>query len=115
MIQTFLNEKPGNAPPDSSETCFDRFDYMSTVSGGGYIGSAVSWLKHHFGKGGNWRTYLGASNLGARSAEFRADGIEGVDGSQIHVARFLPPARQLSEAVEHVDHVAASAWRCAAC
>jgi len=82
VIQTFLNEKPGNAPPDSSETCFDRFDYMSTVSGGGYIGSAVSWLKHHFGKGGDWRTYLGASDLGARSAEFRADGVEGVAGSR---------------------------------
>jgi hypothetical protein len=82
VIQTFLNERPGNTPADSSETCFDRFVYMSTVSGGGYIGSAVSWLKHHFGKGGNWRTYLGASNLGARSAEFRADGVEGVDGSR---------------------------------
>ena len=82
VIQTFLNEKPGNAPPESNETCFDRFDYMSTVSGGGYIGGAVSWLKHHFDKGGNWRTYLGASNLGARSAEFRADGVEGVDGSR---------------------------------
>src|SRR6187402_690330 len=82
VIQTFLNEKPGDAPADSSETCFDRFDYMSTVSGGGYIGSAVSWLKHHFGKGGNWRTYLGASNLGARSAEFQADGISGVDDSK---------------------------------
>jgi hypothetical protein len=82
VIQTFLNEKPGNAPADSNETCFDRFDYMSTVSGGGYIGSAVSWLKHQFGKGGNWRTYLGASNLGARSAEFKADGVEGVDGSK---------------------------------
>jgi len=82
VIQTFLNEKPGNASPDSGESCFDRFDYMSTVSGGGYIGGAVSWLKHHFGKGGDWRTYLGASNLGARSAEFRADGIEGVDGSR---------------------------------
>jgi hypothetical protein len=61
VIQTFLNEKPGNAAPESSDTCFDRFDYMSTVSGGGYIGGAVSWLKHHFDKGGNWRTYLGAA------------------------------------------------------
>ncbi len=82
VIQTFLNETPGNSKPESGETCFDRFDYMSTVSGGGYIGGAVSWLKHHFGKGGSWRTYLGASDLGARSAEFHADGIEGVDGSK---------------------------------
>jgi hypothetical protein len=81
VIQTFLNEKPGNARADSTESCFDRFDYMSTVSGGGYIGGAVSWLKHHFGKDGDWRLYLGASYLGARSAEFRADKVEGVAGS----------------------------------
>ncbi|MEO8018004.1 MAG: hypothetical protein ABI769_09340, partial [Pseudomonadota bacterium] len=43
VIQTFLNEKPGNVRADSTETCFDQFDYMSTVSGGGYIGGAVSW------------------------------------------------------------------------
>jgi hypothetical protein len=82
VIQTFLNEKPGNAAADSSESCFDRFDYMSTVSGGGYIGGAVSWLKHHFGKDADWRLYLGASNLGARSAEFRADKVDGVGGSR---------------------------------
>jgi hypothetical protein len=82
VIQTFLNEKPGNTPADSTETCFDRFDYMSTVSGGGYIGGTVSWLKRHFGNGSNWRTYLGASNLGARSAEFHADGVEGVADSR---------------------------------
>ena len=60
VIQTFLNEKPGNAT-DAKETCFDRFDYMSTVSGGGYIGAAVSWLKHHFGKGGDWRSVVDGS------------------------------------------------------
>lgn len=81
VIQTFLNEKPGNAASGSDETCFDRFDYLSTVSGGGYIGGAVTWLKHHFGKDGDWRRYLGANNLGARSAEFHADRIEGVAGS----------------------------------
>jgi hypothetical protein len=82
VIQTFLNERPGNAAPGSHESCFDRFDYLSTVSGGGYIGSAVTWLKHHFGKEGDWRTYLGASDLGARSAEFKADNVEGVAGSR---------------------------------
>jgi hypothetical protein len=82
VIQTFLNEKPGNAAANSMESCFDRFDYMSTVSGGGYIGGAVSWLKHHFGKDGDWRTYLGASDLGARSAEFKADKVEGVADSR---------------------------------
>jgi hypothetical protein len=81
VIQTFLNEKPGNVGTDSSETCFDRFDYMSTVSGGGYIGSAVSWLKHQFGKDGDWRRYLGDRELGARSAEFKADKTAGVAGS----------------------------------
>ena len=80
VIQTFLNEKPGNAA-GANESCFDRFDYMSTVSGGGYIGGAVSWLKHHFGKDGDWHLYLGASNLGARSAEFKADNVTGVSGS----------------------------------
>src|SRR6187402_2358336 len=81
VIQTFLNEKPGNATAESGETCFDRFDYMSTVSGGGYIGGAVTWLKHHFGKEGDWRLFVGDRNLGARSAEFRADKIVGAAGS----------------------------------
>jgi hypothetical protein len=81
VIQTFLNEKPGNAAADSGESCFDRFDYMSTVSGGGYIGGAVSWLKKQFGKDGDWRVYLGASHLGTRSAEFLADKTAGVAGS----------------------------------
>ena len=81
VIQTFLNEKPGNATAESGETCFDRFDYMSTVSGGGYIGGAVTWLKHHFGKEGDWRLFVGDRNLGARSAEFRADKVEGAAGS----------------------------------
>src|SRR5688500_16972444 len=61
VIQTFMNEKPGSAPNDSDERCFDRFDYMSTVSGGGYIGGAVSWLKFHYGKGSTYRRFLGAS------------------------------------------------------
>jgi hypothetical protein len=80
VMQTFLNEKPGNAR-DAEERCFDRFDYMSTVSGGGYIGSAVSWLKFHYRKSGNWRRFLGASDLGTRSAEFHADKTAGVSGS----------------------------------
>jgi hypothetical protein len=82
VIQTFLNEKPGDAAKDSSETCFDRFDYLSTVSGGGYIGGAVTWIKYHFGKAGDWRKYLGDRDLGTRSAEFRADKTQGVMGSR---------------------------------
>ncbi len=82
VIQTFLNEKPGDVDEKSDECCFDRFDYMSTVSGGGYIGSAVSWLKHHFGQNNAWRRFLGAANLGARSAEFRASRTRGAEGSR---------------------------------
>jgi hypothetical protein len=81
VIQTFMNEKPGSAPNDSDERCFDRFDYMSTVSGGGYIGGAVSWLKFHYGKGSTYRRFLGASDLGARSAELKADRTESAEGS----------------------------------
>ena len=73
VIQTLMNEKPADAPVDSDECCFDRFDYMSTVSGGGYIGGAVSWLKFHYGKGAIYRRFLGAADLGARSAELKAD------------------------------------------
>ena len=79
VIQTFLNEKPGDAGAESADTCFDRFDYLSTVSGGGYIGSTVTWLKYQFGK--EWRRFLGDRDLGARSAEFRADKTAGVQGS----------------------------------
>ena len=81
IIQAFLNERPADARPGSDERCFDRFDYMSTVSGGGYIGGAVSWLKFHYRKDGDWRRHLGTPNLGTRSAEFRADGVGGVGGS----------------------------------
>ncbi len=80
VIQTFLNEKPADAKKED-ETSFDRFDYMSTVSGGGYIGGAVSWLKFHFGKQGNWRSFLGDRDLGTRTAEFRADKVAGPAGS----------------------------------
>jgi hypothetical protein len=82
VIQTFLNQQPGNVPDESPERCFDRFDYMSTVSGGGYIGSTVSWLKHHFYKDGVWRRFLGAADLGARSAEFQPQKQKGTGGSR---------------------------------
>lgn len=79
VIQAFLNEAPGDAPKANASvaaatqaSCFDRFDYMSTVSGGGYIGSAVSWLKHHYHANEQWRSFLGTRNRGARSREFTA-------------------------------------------
>jgi hypothetical protein len=75
IVQTFLNEKPAEAKRED-ERCFDRFDYLSTVSGGGYIGSAVSWLKFHYGKSGDWRRQLGDRDRGTRTAEFRADKAE---------------------------------------
>lgn len=34
VLQALLNER-----------CFERLNYLSTVSGGGYLGSAISWLK----------------------------------------------------------------------
>lgn len=80
IIQTFLNEKPADGrTPD--ERCFDRFDYLSTVSGGGYIGGAVSWLKFHY-RAGDWRRHLGDRDLGTRSAEFAADQTAGVGDSK---------------------------------
>ena len=45
VIQALLNETPADAR-QKDERCFDRFDYMSTVSGGGYIGGAVSHEEH---------------------------------------------------------------------
>ncbi len=82
VIQTFMNERPADSTPKSNDSCFDRFDYMSTVSGGGYIGAAVSWLKFHFRKDGAYRRFLGASDLGARSAEFLASKTESAEGSR---------------------------------
>jgi hypothetical protein len=81
VIQAFLNERPADAR-QSDERCFDRFDYMSTVSGGGYIGGAVSWLKFHYAKHGDWRRHLGDRDLGTRSAEFAADQKAGVGDSK---------------------------------
>jgi uncharacterized membrane protein YidH (DUF202 family) len=82
VIQTFMNEAPTDAPKSSTECCFDRFHYMSTVSGGGYIGGAVSWLKFHFGKDGEYRRFLGAAELGARSSEFLASKTQNAAGSR---------------------------------
>jgi hypothetical protein len=44
----------------------DRLDYLSTVSGGGYIGSALTW-QNHAQKGQAWRFPLGMQGKGARS------------------------------------------------
>jgi hypothetical protein len=81
IIQSLLNETPADAR-NKEERCFDRFDYMSTVSGGGYIGGALSWLKFHYANGQEWRRHLGDRDLGTRSAEFQADGTEQVGDSK---------------------------------
>ncbi len=80
VVQTFLNERPASG--ESEDSAFDRFDYMSTVSGGGYIGGAVTWLKHHFAENRGYRRFLGAADLGARSAEFRSGNTRSAPGSR---------------------------------
>jgi Patatin-like phospholipase len=47
---------------------FNKLDYLSTVSGGGYIGSALTWL-NHLQKGEQWQFPLGMRGRGARSDE----------------------------------------------
>ena len=47
--------------------CFDKFDYLSSVSGGGYLGSAISWLKKKVGP--NFLLEFGSAAVGARSCE----------------------------------------------
>ena len=44
-VMQALNE---NDPSDkkAGPTLFDEFDYLSTVSGGGYAGAAVTWFRH---------------------------------------------------------------------
>jgi len=44
----------------------NKLDYLSTVSGGGYIGAALTWL-NHLRKGQTWRFPLGMQGKGARS------------------------------------------------
>jgi hypothetical protein len=56
-----------------NEQCFERFDYLSTVSGGGYLGSAISWLKRETAglgspsdPGAAFRHQFGWAGAGAR-------------------------------------------------
>ncbi|TMQ09811.1 MAG: hypothetical protein E6J90_37210 [Deltaproteobacteria bacterium] len=43
------------------------FHYLSTVSGGGYMGTAISWLRHCYGEA--FQGQLGSKEKGDRSAE----------------------------------------------
>ena len=47
--------------------CFDKFDYLSTVSGGGYLGAAISWLQKK--TGANFLLEFGSAAVGARTCE----------------------------------------------
>jgi hypothetical protein len=49
---------------------FRRFDYLSTVSGGGYLGTALTWLRYRFGD--EFERQLGSGLKGDRTAEFMA-------------------------------------------
>ena len=46
---------------------FKAFDYLSTVSGGGYLGAALTWLRHQYGEG--FERQLGSGLKGDRSEE----------------------------------------------
>jgi len=47
----------------------ETFHYLSTVSGGGYLGTAISWLRHHYKEA--FQEQLGSKHWGDRSAELR--------------------------------------------
>ncbi len=47
--------------------CFEKFDYLSTVSGGGYLGSAISWLRKIVGP--KFTLEFGSAAIGARTCE----------------------------------------------
>ena len=44
-----------------------RFHYLSTVSGGGYLGTALTWLKRQYGA--DFEAQLGSPSKGDRSAD----------------------------------------------
>jgi hypothetical protein len=74
VVQNLLNEE-----------VWHRFDYLSTVSGGGYLGSALSWWMHHAATDPSlgalkasqryqlFRDQFGSKVLGARHLVTRAD------------------------------------------
>jgi len=62
---------------------FDRFDYLSTVSGGGYLGAALTWLKFKYKD--EFKRQLGSATSGARSAE--APGVKDAPGTWLDFIR----------------------------
>lgn len=67
-----------------------KIDYLSTVSGGGYIGSALTWL-NHLQQGQEWHFPLGIKGKGARSR----DGNSALDYIRQH-GDYLTPGKNLS-------------------
>ena len=53
---------------------FNAFDYLSTVSGGGYLGTALTWLRHQYGDG--FERQLGSGLKGDRSEELCESGSQ---------------------------------------
>lgn len=52
----------------SNRGALESFHYMSTVSGGGYLGAAITWLRARYGS--NWADQLGyRDDSGARGSE----------------------------------------------
>lgn len=95
-------------------------DYLSTVSGGGYIGSALSWFrKHHHGKaqdGSGQGKFFDATNpFGIKGEGVRTgtdvNGETGVEGEQVegisdeHKNTFLDFLRQHGNYLSPCDHL----------
>lgn len=75
---------------------FKTFDYLSTVSGGGYLGTALTWLRHQYGDG--FERQLGSGLKGDRTAELTAASREGavvgktwLDYVRLHGNYLKPP------------------------
>ncbi len=60
VVQSFVNRG-----------CFKTFDYLSTVSGGGYLGTALTWLKKQYGV--DFERQLGSRVRGDRTSELLAE------------------------------------------
>ena len=77
--------------------CFKAFDYLSTVSGGGYLGTALTWLRKQYGEG--FERQLGSGLKGDRTAELRegsnedaAQGKTWLDYVRLHGNYLKPPS-----------------------
>jgi len=72
----------------SARELLTRFHYLSTVSGGGYMGTALTWLRYQYGD--KFEEQLGARNQGDRTAQ-------GADKTWLDYARmhgnYLKPPR----------------------